>query len=964
MKSFIAILLLLITPRSFAQIKPIELTCEYKTNPIIDELGPRFAWKYQAGLQDMMQSAYQVQVAGSARDLVRERRLIWDSQKVFTEQAAHVEYGGPQLEARGVYSWRVRGWDQDGNEGNWSDPSYWEMGLLDSSDWQAEWIGPSWAESVEQPNPAPMLRHEFILKKNIVKARLYITARGLYSAYINGNRVGDQLFTPGWTSYHKRLQYQVFDVKELLSAGENCLGVMLGDGWYRGEFGFDGSMNVYGDEVALLCQLEVEYRSGRKDVIKSDKTWQGTTGPIRMSSLYDGEVYDARLEQLGWATAGFNDSGWQEVKLSVGNRSNLMTSEGVPVKRITELRPIDIFNTPNGEVVVDMGQNMVGWMQIKVAGTAGDTITLRHAEVLDKDGNFYIDNLRAAAQQVQYICKGSGVETYEPHFTFQGFRYVSVEGYPGELTKNALKGIVIHSDMEMTGQFTCSNQMLNQLQSNIQWGQRGNFLDVPTDCPQRDERMGWTGDAQAFAPTACFNFNTAAFYTRWLQDLAADQRSDGAVPFVVPNVLGEGAAGSTGWADAATIVPWTLYLKFGDKRILERQYQSMKAWILYLEQLSGDNLLVQDGFHFGDWLFFIHPTDWNAKPGHTDIDFIATAFFYHSSEIMMKTAVLLGESDDVEYFADLLSRIKTSFQSEFVTPNGRLSPHSQTAYALALRFGLLEESQKTLAAEYLKKDIESRQYHLSTGFLGTPHLPHVLSENGMTDVAYRLLLQESYPSWLYPLTQGATTIWERWDGIKPDGSFQTPQMNSFNHYAYGAIGDWMYSVMAGLRHDESNPGYKHIIYQPHPTSLLDSVQVIYESLNGQIMAGWKISEDSIEYRLNVPPNTMATVILPASDSDQDKVVVMEVRSGQHRYTYPFAGQASTSRFTIDSLFGELWSSEEAKAILLRHIPTLALAPQEQLQQGFAFSLRTVAQYAPDVFTDEILEKIQQDLKKL
>jgi alpha-L-rhamnosidase len=414
--------------------------------------------------------------------------------------------------------------------------------------------------------------------------------------------------------------------------------------------------------------------------------------------------------------------------------------------------------------------------------------------------------------------------------------------------------------MEQTGFFECSNPMINQLQRNIEWGQKGNFLDVPTDCPQRDERMGWTGDAQAFARTACYNFNTAAFYTKWLQDLSADQFENGAVPWVVPDILKK--AGSTGWGDAVTIVPWTLYELYGDVRILERQYESMKKWLTYLEKLSEGKYLVQQGFHYGDWLFFIHPSDWNVKPGHTDIDFIATAFFAYSTQLTIQTAKVLQKETDVIRYEKLLLEIRKAFQQEFVTPNGRLSPHSQTAYTLALAFDLLTKSQQSKAVDYLVADIKARDYHLSTGFLGTPHLCKVLSDHGQLEVAYRLLFQETYPSWLYPISKGATTIWERWDGIKPDGSFQAVKANSFNHYAYGAIGDWMYRVVAGIEADPAQPGYKHIRIQPQPNPTLTYAKGVYDSGYGRIRSEWLKADGRFQLTVQIPPNTSATVILP------------------------------------------------------------------------------------------------------
>src|SRR5881227_237695 len=576
-----------------------------------------------------------------------------------------------------------------------------------------------------------------------------------------------------------------------------------------------------------------------------------------MSEIYHGETYDARLEKPGWANAGFAYSQWSGVRVASYPRDNLIAPAGPPVRRIEELKPIKVFKTPAGETVADMGQNMVGWVRLKVQGAAGTTVTLRHAEVLDKAGDFYTANLRAAKETVQYTLKGGGLETYEPHFTFQGFRYVSVAGYPGEVTPESIIGIVIHSDMTRTSEFETSSELINQLQHNIIWGQKGNFLDVPTDCPQRDERLGWTGDAQVFARTASFNHGTAAFYTKWLKDVALDQEDDGAVPFVIPNVLShqtrKGEAASAGWADVAVVVPWILYQSFGDKRILEEQYPSMKAWVEYIRRQAGESYLWKSGSSFGDWLAFA--TTRADYPGATtDKDLIQTAYFARSTALLAKTAAVLGKKGDAVDFASLEEKIKNAFQKEFVTPNGRLSSNTQTAYAMALAFDLLPETQRAGAAARLADDVK-KFGHLTTGFLGTPLLCQVLSDYGYLDLAYMLLNRTEYPSWLYPVTKGATTIWERWDGIKPDGSFQDPGMNSFNHYAYGAIGEWMYRVVAGIELDESHPGYKHILIQPQPGGGLTFANASVESLYGRVASGWKIADGKLTVTIQVPPNT-------------------------------------------------------------------------------------------------------------
>ncbi|RPJ81648.1 MAG: alpha-L-rhamnosidase, partial [Acidobacteria bacterium] len=509
------------------------------------------------------------------------------------------------------------------------------------------------------------------------------------------------------------------------------------------------------------------------------------------------------------------------------------------------------------------------WVRLKVQGPAGTSVTLLHAEVLDKEGNFYTENLRNAKQTVQYTLKGGGSETFEPHFTFQGFRYVAVDGYPGTLTLDSLTGVVIHSDMAKSGEFESSFPLINQLQHNIVWGQKGNFVDVPTDCPQRDERLGWTGDAQVFARTAAFNYDVAGFFTKWLKDVAADQLENGSVPFVIPDVLsrpGRPSAGSAAWADSAVIIPWTMYLVYGDKRFLEEQYESMARWVEYMRQRAGDDYLWTGDFHFGDWLAFA--TTRSDYPGATTgKDYIATAFFAHSTDLLARVARVLGRTEDASRYEQLVSKIKEAYRREFVTENGRVAENTQTAYALALEFDLLPENLRHAAAKRLAAEVRERK-HLTTGFVGTPYLCHVLTRYEYLDEAYLLLKREEYPSWVYPVKQGATTIWERWDGQKPDGSFQDKGMNSFNHYAYGAIGDWMYRVMAGIELDPAAPGYKHILVQPQPGGGFTSAKASHETMYGKVSSAWSLKDGNFELAVQIPANTRATVRLPKAKSGQ------------------------------------------------------------------------------------------------
>jgi len=853
-----------VTPATPA-VRLEHLRTEYKENPIaIDARAPRFSWRLASDGRGVRQSAWQVRVAASEADLRRGRPLLWDSGRIESDASINRAYAGPPLASGRRYSWQVQVWDGANRASGWSDPASFEMGLLAPSDWSASWIEPGLKEDALSA-PSPLLRRTFTLTKAVRSARAYVTAHGLYELHINGSRVGDEVLTPGWTSYATRLQYQTYDVTSMLRRGPNAAGAVLGGGWYRGDIGFEGKRNHYGDTLALLAQIVITYVDGSADTIGTDASWKAATGPIVMSEIYHGETYDARLEVPGWDAPGFDDSRWSGVRVATHPNTNLIAPEGPPVRRIEEVRPKSIAKTPSGLTIVDMGQNMVGWLRVKAAGPAGTTITLRHAEVLDKAGEFYTANLRSAKQTIKYTLKGGAPETYEPHFTFQGFRYVAVDGYPGDLTLDSLTGIVVHSAVAPASEFSTSMPLLDQLQHNILWGQKGNFVDVPTDCPQRDERLGWTGDAQAFARTAAFNTDVAGFFGKWLKDVAADQLPSGSVPFVVPDVLStpaRPAAGSAGWGDAAVIIPWTMYLSYGDPRFLADQYESMVKWVGFMHDRAGDDFIWDGDFHFGDWLAFA--TTRSDYPGATTSkDLIATAFYAHATDLLARAARVLGKADDAAKYDAQLEKIKAAFLKEYVTPAWRVGEATQTAYVLALQFDLLPETGRANAAERLAREIRERK-HLTTGFLGTPYLCHVLSRYGYLDEAYMLLERQEYPSWLYPVTKGATTIWERWDGIKPDGSFQDEGMNSFNHYAYGAIGEWMYRVMAGLEIDESAPGYKHFFVQPRPGGSITAASAAHDTPYGRARSAWTRSGARFELAVDVPPNTTATVRMPGA----------------------------------------------------------------------------------------------------
>ncbi|MFH0761903.1 MAG: glycoside hydrolase family 78 protein [Bacteroidota bacterium] len=848
--------------RSFVEVT--NLRVEYKENPIgIDEINPRFSWEIKANVRNISQIAYEVRVSLTPDHLRNGGPYLWTTQKVLSDASNQVVYEGPAPKTGDKLYWTVRIWDNQNHITDWAPVGSWEMGLLSPEDWEATWVEAGLpADQLE--NPCAMFRKNFKLRKEVSSARLYITSHGLYQVELNGKRPNDWLLTPGWTSYNKHLQYQTYDLTDMLQKGENAIGVTVGNGWYRGEFSWDNFRNFYGDKLGVLAQIDVVYADGSKNRIVSDKHWKWNTGPILMSEIYHGETYDARLEIPGWSTAAFAHKDWKPVLVGNYDKSILVAQTGPQVRPLVKLTPVKIFTAPNGDTIADMGQNMVGWIRLEVKGNAGSTITLKHAEVLDKTGNMYYDNLRSARQTISYTLKGGDTEVYEPHFTFQGFRFVKISGMKTFPVKENLTGIVIYSDMAPAGDFACSEPLVNQLQHNIQWGLMSNFVDVPTDCPQRDERMGWTGDAQVFAPTACFNRDAATFYTKWLKDVALDQFEDGRVPHVIPDVLKSG--GATGWADVSVVLPWTLYRQYGDKRILERQYASAKAWVDYMKKQSGDQYIWTNGSHFGDWLAYA--SNASDYPGATtDKDLLATAYFGYSTRLLIQMAEVLGKTDDVRAYQELFRHVRAAFQKEYMTPNGRLSSNTQTAYALALTAGVVPDPMRDSIAARLARDVK-RFGHITTGFLGTPLINPVLSEFGYNDLAYNLLLRKEYPSWLYPVTQGATTIWERWDGQKPDGTFQDAGMNSFNHYAYGAIGEWLYSQVAGIQMDPVIPAYKKIKIKPVTGGNLTFARADHETIYGKVSSEWKLGDNILTLNVVIPANTTAEIYVRTNDPDK------------------------------------------------------------------------------------------------
>jgi alpha-L-rhamnosidase len=857
-------------------IFPADLRCEYLTDPLgTTVVKPRLSWLVTTDERDQTQTAYQVLVASSPGLLAQNIGDLWDSGTVKSTDTHLIEYEGEELTSRQRCHWKVRVWDNADSASDWSEPAMWSIGLTELHEWNSRWAQApaSLLAAADREDrsimPSPYLRTEFELNVKPVRATLYATAQGLYRFHANGQRVGQDWFTPGWTDYAERYRFQTYDLTDHLEPGTNAVGAILGTGWYCGHVAW--YTGIYGDEPALLAQLEIEMVDGNTLTIGSGPGWKAATGPILFSDMLQGESYDARLEIPGWDLPGYDDSGWVAAVCKDFDPDGpaLDGSTGVPMREISEVLPVEITEPSQGVYVFDLGQNMVGNIRLRATGEEGDTVRLRYAEVLNDDGTIYTENLRKAAATDSYTLKGSvDGEEWVPSFTYHGFRFVEVSGLRRPASLDQITGLVIHSAMDQTGTFSCSNELLNQLQHNIEWGQRGNYFDIPTDCPQRDERLGWMGDAQVFAATGCFNFNTAAFLTKWLTDVRDAQHKDGCYtdfapePDVIEHNSGRRLRewrGAPAWADAGIIVPWTVYQRYGDVRILEESYDSMCTYMGFIEQESKD--LIGPDFGYGDWL---------GDFAFTPLELLATAFNAHSAGVLSDIAGVIGKDSDAARYRAFSDRIKEAFNRRFVTPDGRIVGDTQTAYALALRFNLLPEELRYVATDRLVHDIEhghsamwpykERAGHISSGFVGVNLINPVLIETGHIDLAYRLLLNEDYPSWLFQVRQGATTIWERWDGYHPDHGFQDPDMNSFNHYAYGAIGQWLYETVAGLSPLE--PGYKSIAVRPQPGGGLTSARARYVSVHGAIEVSWRTEHAGFVLDVSVPCNTTAHVWLP------------------------------------------------------------------------------------------------------
>lgn len=865
---------------------------------------PRLSWIIETEYPGWLQTGYEIE----AYD--QDGNLRGQTGKVDANQSVLVAWPFAPLGSRERLTVRVRVWGNAGTVSDWSESIALETGLLSVADWSARFISPTWDEDTSKSNPSPYLRREFELRAGIKSARLYISALGLYEAQLNGQVVGDLVLSPGWTVYDVRLRYQTFDVTTMLREGKNVIGAVLGDGWFRGRIGFGGGKrNIYGEHLAFLAQLEVKYIDGSSEIISTDESpaWRAATGPILMNSLYDGETYDARLEHSGWTMPGFDDSAWSEVRSVDWDLRTLEAPLGPPVRRVERVEPVSITTSPSGQTIVDFGQNLAGRLSIHVKGSAGHTVTLRHAEVLEH-GELGTRPLRFAEATDRYTLRGEDTEIWEPRFTFHGFRYVEVSDWPGELNPQDLTAIAVHSDLERTGWLETSDALLNQLHQNVIWSMRGNFIDVPTDCPQRDERLGWTGDLEVFSPTASFLYDVSGFLQSWLTDLAIEQRkAGGRVPHVVPNVLGTNASAAAAWADAATVVPWVMYQRFGDKDILAQQFESMCAWVDQIVSFAGQSHLWDKGFQFGDWVDPTAPPDRPAQ-ARTDKAIVASAYFVHSARLIAKVAEVLGDMEAQNKYQALADEARAAFAREYVTPAGRLMGDAETAYALAIAFDLLPTAeQRQRAGDRLSELVRDSGYHIRTGFVGTPIICDALCSTGHYAVAYRLLLQQECPSWLYPVTKGATTIWERWDSMLEDGSINPGEMTSFNHYALGAVADWMHRTIGGLNPTE--PGYHRMEIHPRPGGGLTHAQARHITPYGFAESSWKIENGKFDLEATIPANTNAIVILPNGEQH-------EVGSGKQHWSVPYQDPDARGPFTVDDLTGDILSDLATRDIVM------------------------------------------------
>ncbi len=935
-----------------AGLEVLGLRCEYRVNPLgIDELHPRLIWRLQSAENGQFQSAYQILVATSKERLTNNEGDLWDSGKVASSESVNIAYDGAPLQSRCACYWKVRVWDRHQRVSPWSEPALWTVGLLGNSQWTAGYISyrdesPVFTNREELFLPAArQYRKEISVDKAVRRATVYATAFGIYELHLNGNRVGDALFAPGWSDYRQRAYYQVYDVTRLLKQGKNAIGTWVADGWYSGYLGFGllerlGTEQVgrytYGKTPSVMVQLEIEYVDGTRVTINSDSTWRVTgEGPIREADLLMGETFDATKLTEGWTEVGYDDSGWEHAiraeengdpeanfyeynnpnkqgeppKIRARpnylgfNRRRLEAFPGVPVRVIQEIPCVEVTEQGEGTYIFDLGQNIAGVAKLKITGPRGHRVGLRFGEMLHPDGRLMTENLRKARAQDSYVCKGEpDGEVFTPRFTFHGFRYVEVSNLPDEPQKDTITGLVLHSDTPLVSSFECSDPTINQLYKNIIWTQRANFIDVPTDCPQRDERMGWTGDAQVYVASATLNADVSAFFTKWLRELMESQRPSGAFPGYAPFPFQHGWDFGTAWADAGVICPWTIWRAYGDTRVIEQCWEPMTKFMQWRQRTSENYLGIDHGNNWGDWL---------AQGESTPLHFIDSVYFAVSTRLMAEMADAIGRSEEANRYRELLANIKSAFARKYIQSDGRLSVDTQTAYALAFYGQLVPADQQASLSDRLATKIQANGNRMSTGFLGTSAVLPALSATGHHDLATLLLQSHEFPSWGYEVDQGATTIWERWDSYTKKDGFgrHNAAMNSFSHYAFGAVCQWMFESLAGIQ--TQDPGYRHIILRPSPPSPgsnpkrdpIHWVRASYDSIRGRIESSWRLEEGRFVLRATIPTNTKATVYLPAQNlksvrvngesiaqatgvefiKESGGVVVMDVQSGKYEF---------------------------------------------------------------------------------
>lgn len=872
-------------------MKLYDLCVEYRENPIgLSVRQPRFSWKLESEENNVVQASYQLQIFCG-------EKILWDSGRTLDAQSVLVPYAGPPLAEETEYRVKLTVEDNFGNqaEGN----AMFSTGVFDASHLQAKMI----THDFDGANTAcPVFYQRFRAERPVVRACLYATAHGVYEARINGQRVGDAYMAPGWTDYNKRLQFQCYDVTECL-ASENLIEVTVGNGWYKGILSFDCKPNRYGDRVAAFAELHIDYADGSRDVVATDTDWKVRTGEILYSEIYNGETIDTDAPERKEGVVSEQEF----------NPAVLIPQENEPVRVTERLAAKRIFTDPKGNRLVDFGQNLTGVVEVRIKGKKGQKITVRHAEALDKEGNFYPDTLRTAVSLDTYILNGEE-QVLMPHFTFHGFRYIAVEGVE-DMREEMFTACAMHTDMKKIGSFRCSNERVNRLQSNIEWSLRDNFFDIPTDCPQRDERLGWMGDAQVFSWTAAFNRNTALFFTKWMRDVAAASSLEKGVPHIVPDI--QGTYSSAAWSDAAVIIPWVVYQTYGDVQILEENWKCMHEWVDYIHNRVNKNGLWMTNYQYGDWLALDREMG-DSSVGATDVYLVANACYLYVTKLVAKTAEVLGKEEEAKAYRTLYDTTLASFQEEYYTSRGRIVSETQTGCALSLYFDLAKEKDREKILQTLITNIENHKNHLTTGFVGTPYLCHALSENGAHDTAAMLFMREDIPSWLYEVKMGATTLWERWDGILPDGTMQHPGLNSMNHYANGAIGDWMYRKIGGISQLEA--GYHKFCVRPMFVRGIEEAEAGLDTPYGKIVSHWSCRKGKIHVEVQVPANTTAVICLP------ERTEALEVGSGRYVYEYDTDTCLKELRFSLDNTLGEIMAEPLGEKLLAEMVPDLMANP--------------------------------------